>query len=286
MGWRKRIVLLKPIPNKCIWCLKESPEVTFSSESHVFPECVGNDVQQVLTKGIVCDKCNQYFGSKVEPMLIDDPVFKSIMGVLQERDTEKIFTFDNIQSSDVDRDVTYHVVTIPNKITVYIKHIIKRQIGKADETRYITQEKEYDQHKLALLSRAVHKLAYETLAYMLFVGTGTINTNENDIEVFGNEFDAIRKWARYGQPIKTNRPFVRFYNIDENRSKEELYSITYHLCNFNNWLRMEMDLCGDCYIVNLTSPSNIAYDKIMELDLRNIKRPYCIIGDKIQSFSS
>ena len=63
-----------PVPNRCIWCLRQQPDVSFDA-SHVLPECVGNERQQVLPPGIVCKSCNGYFGSKVEPALLVDPVF-------------------------------------------------------------------------------------------------------------------------------------------------------------------------------------------------------------------
>jgi hypothetical protein len=68
---------MPPIPNRCIWCHKSAPDVSFD-ESHVFPECVGNHGQQVLPPGIVCKSCNGYFGSKIEPVFLADPIFHAI----------------------------------------------------------------------------------------------------------------------------------------------------------------------------------------------------------------
>jgi len=60
--------------HRCIWCKRMSPEVQFNSLSHVLPEAVGN-TKWILPRGTVCDPCNQYFGSKIEPGLLDDPLF-------------------------------------------------------------------------------------------------------------------------------------------------------------------------------------------------------------------
>ena len=59
----------------CIWCGGPTND---SDVSHVLPVCSGNRDTQVLQKGTVCRPCNNYFGSKVEPALIEDPVIHAI----------------------------------------------------------------------------------------------------------------------------------------------------------------------------------------------------------------
>ena len=245
---------IQPNPYKCIWCLKtEALGANFTSDSHVLPKCAGNEDQQVLPKGFVCDKCNTYFGRDIEPTFIDDPVFKTIMGYLLQRDTKKRFSFKAIQSSEVNREVNIDVGIDENKIMVKTEYIIKGQLLEADEIRDISEDKEYDKRKLAFLSRAILKIAYEALVYMLFVRIETKNKDDisRNIEIFSNRFDAIRKWARYGQPINTSRPFIRFFDINESRPTDELYAFSYNLVAQNNWLSIEMDLFGDCYMEKL-----------------------------------
>lgn len=48
---------------QCIFCLGEAAN---SSKSHVLPESLGGGDWACLPNGIVCSKCNQYFGEKVE----------------------------------------------------------------------------------------------------------------------------------------------------------------------------------------------------------------------------
>lgn len=64
----------------CIWC--EGP-TTDSDISHVLPECFGNAGAQVLLRGTVCRSCNNYFGSKIEPALIEDPMIHAICVALR-----------------------------------------------------------------------------------------------------------------------------------------------------------------------------------------------------------
>ena len=58
----------------CIFCGQES---TYSkSVEHIIPNSFGNNTA-ILRKGIVCDKCNNYFARKVEqPFLESDAVRK------------------------------------------------------------------------------------------------------------------------------------------------------------------------------------------------------------------
>jgi len=52
----------KKTKGKCIFCLSENS--SFSKEEHIIPESLGGE--EILPKGFVCDRCNQYFGTKVE----------------------------------------------------------------------------------------------------------------------------------------------------------------------------------------------------------------------------
>jgi hypothetical protein len=52
----------KKVKNKCIFCL--SDEGPFSKKEHIIPESLGG--VEIVPKGFICDRCNHYFGSKVE----------------------------------------------------------------------------------------------------------------------------------------------------------------------------------------------------------------------------
>jgi HNH endonuclease len=58
----------------CIFC-KQASENSKSVE-HIIPESLGN-IDHILGKGIVCDKCNNYFASKIEQPLLELPYFVS-----------------------------------------------------------------------------------------------------------------------------------------------------------------------------------------------------------------
>ena len=63
---------MKTPPNKCLFCLAENR--SFTRVEHIIPESLGND-DTLLEAGFVCDICNQYFGSKIENVVINAPPF-------------------------------------------------------------------------------------------------------------------------------------------------------------------------------------------------------------------
>lgn len=58
---------------KCIFCGADTRNS--KSVEHVFPESLYND-KIILDRGVVCDKCNNYFALKIEREITDLPLFK------------------------------------------------------------------------------------------------------------------------------------------------------------------------------------------------------------------
>jgi HNH endonuclease len=55
---------------RCIFCKK--PSFNSRSREHIIPESLGNTTQ-VLSAGVVCDSCNNYFGREVEGPFLTSP---------------------------------------------------------------------------------------------------------------------------------------------------------------------------------------------------------------------
>ena len=62
---------------KCIFCKHISDDS--KSVEHIIPESLGN-TKNVLPRGVVCDKCNNYFSRKIEQPLLGQPFFKNLRG--------------------------------------------------------------------------------------------------------------------------------------------------------------------------------------------------------------
>jgi hypothetical protein len=189
-------MIIQQLPSSCIWC---RGLLTDSDISHVLPECVGNE-QQVLQKGIVCKKCNQYFGTKVEPALLDDPIFHTIAVVLRLVDPA-----DGNSFRDKIFDNRHQPVGRPNRALDLNTHISSTQLDLDIRFEVAGRlSRSYSSRDLALLSRAVHKIAFESLAWNLYV-----KGLDQPVNILDVAFDYVRKWTREGQPSSTVRPVMR-----------------------------------------------------------------------------
>ena len=69
--------------NDCLFCSSDGP---FTMPEHVIPEALGND--DLILQDEVCDKCNQYFGSKIEGFVLGkSPIafWRTILGIRKKR---------------------------------------------------------------------------------------------------------------------------------------------------------------------------------------------------------
>lgn len=67
---------------QCLFC--SSAANSFRRDEHPIPESLGND-DLVLPPGFVCDGCNQYFGSKLEQLVLGFPPFNFVRMALNVR---------------------------------------------------------------------------------------------------------------------------------------------------------------------------------------------------------
>jgi hypothetical protein len=209
-------------------------------ESHVLPECVGNQ-QQVLPSGIVCKPCNQYFGAKVEPVLLADPFFHVIAVFLQVVDPddmnafrERLFDVAHPAIGKVNRKLDLNATIKDQTVGIDISYAVSGRLEKA-----------YEQRDPALLSRAVHKVAFESLVWQIFVGG-----LQNPPDVFSELFNPVRDWARWGQPHGSVRPVLRRPNpvISTNWNVQAW--------RFDQNFGVQLNLFADWYSVSLTSPKD------------------------------
>ena len=67
----------------CLFCHSNGP---FTKPEHIIPEALGND--ELILQDEVCDKCNQYFGSKVESFVLGKtPIafWRTFLGIRKKR---------------------------------------------------------------------------------------------------------------------------------------------------------------------------------------------------------
>ena len=255
-----------------MWCLHQALDVTFNTVSHVLPKCVGNERQQILPKGVVCDKCNNYFGQQTEPALLNDPIFHIIAVVLRFKHPvkNKLFReriFDEQHPTVRGEHQKLHCDTeISDRgIILNIDYSTEGQISKSYELR-----------DLAFLSRAVHKISFESLAWGLFVKGW-----HEEIDLFDSSFDVIRKWTRYGEPINSVRPVLRLQRLDTINHNWE-----YHVWGRQGALFGELNLFGDWYGVSFTSsPDKAGTDLKNFVGAQRPDYPIWCIGENLTTLN-
>ena len=247
---------LKPAPrtpDRCIWCLREPPVVTFDL-SHVLPECVGNKYQHVLPRGVVCKECNAYFGAKIEPVLLDDPLFHVIAVFLAVVDPDDMNAFRSRIF-----DATHPPVNPPVRSLNLKTHL--KEKGMTLDVSYSIQgqlNRQYSLKDMQRLSRAIHKIAFESLAWSLYVRGDDKDVQEHStrLDVYSSTFEPIRAWARRGIPQNSVRPVLR-------RPATTL-AVEWEVRQwaFPKFLAAEISLFGDWYAVALTSDHSKALEHL------------------------
>lgn len=186
-----------PNPKRCIWCRSDGP----FDRSHVIPECLGNASAQVLPPGIVCKGCNNYFSRDIEAAFLNFPpvhVFAALLGVIDPGDgrlfRDKLFG-ETLVPMGVPSEISVEAITYerePGRLDYRVHKPVVAEVRR-----------DFSVRSLAFLSRAVHKIALEAIAWNVFV-----KGNSDPVDVFSTDFDPIRDWSRRGEPQRTVRPFL------------------------------------------------------------------------------
>lgn len=175
---------------KCIFCGQES----FYSKSieHIVPESFGNKTA-FLRKGIVCDKCNNYFARKVEQPFLESETVRVLRQELElENKRGKIikdYTYPRIGKEYVQQvgENTYMIYTKEDKTESDLAAAVAEyNIYCGNTDKRLLEENIF-------VSRLLAKMAVEYFIYRC--------GGEDDVcEYVGSDeiFKSIREYARYG----------------------------------------------------------------------------------------
>lgn len=199
----------------CLFCKQDSTDS--KSVEHIIPESLGNTTA-LLPKGVVCDKCNNYFARKVE-----QPFLKSIdIRTLRFREALPnkrgiIPSLDGIFSEGISVKVYNPFPGIPlfaRKTDV----IVSINPEHADSTRIkqhgsiITPAFTDDMipQNTTIISRFIAKVAFESLAERLSEHDGGL-----DHLVDAPMYDPIRDYVRLGNIENWPCNIRRIYGMDK-----------------------------------------------------------------------
>lgn len=200
---------------RCIFCKQDSS--ASKSIEHIIPESLGNTTS-VLPKGVVCDKCNNYFARKVEQPFLESTEIKSlrfreaipnkkgfvppINGILNQEIPVKVYNpLPGVPLFSCGGDMIF---AIDSEYYDALKNI---QTGNIYAPAFVD---EMIPESSAIISRFVAKIALESLAERFYKHEGGL-----DYLIDDSAFDPIRHYARVGGKAVWPYHIRRIYNMDK-----------------------------------------------------------------------
>lgn len=245
---------------RCIFCKLNSE--SSKSVEHIIPESLGN-VNHILPKGIVCDKCNNYFSIKIEKPLLEKPYFKNlryrnIIESKKGRLTPNKTLFPHPKGGWIDMWIDDKGIIL-KKEDIGIIDLIKSGEIKSLIIPIIPIVKENDK----IVSRFLAKVALEALAHKWTESVDWINEITDKTEL-----NPLREYARYGKGKFWKYSQRRIYG-EEDRftdpiNNPEPYEIL-HEMDFlylkNEILYFVLVIMGVEYVINLGASEIELYEK-------------------------
>lgn len=244
---------------KCVFC--ETDSSLSRSIEHIIPESFGNQTA-VLPKGIVCDKCNNYFARKVEAPFLGSDAIRMLRQELeiQTKNGKFITSFDYPRVGQeyvkqISNDV-YLIYTKDVKTSSDLDSIVREYQAYRDKTDKVLVKPD------TCTSRLLAKIAIEFFIYRC----GCTNEVCEYVRTDG-VFNDLRKYARYGNhaiwPYNARRIYSRneAYNGDPFKS---IYWEADFLFLKNGEIYFIVAIHGIEYAINMIIPSVEGYQKWLD----------------------
>lgn len=159
---------------KCIFCLTESGP--FQTREHIVPESLFGGDWSIMNDRVVCDSCQNYFGSKIERYVLDDYPFNHVrtFGAIPTKKGKMPYFDDRLEGRfQRDRDGFLSYTPAPH---------FERALLSGQKTRM----------SLLAETRTPEKLCQ----FLVKMGLELISERVN-LEVYGDKYNAARKFSRY-----------------------------------------------------------------------------------------
>lgn len=246
---------------KCIFCKQDASKS--KSVEHIVPESLGNK-NHVLPKGVVCDKCNQYFALKVEKKVLETDFFKSLRhrNGIESKKGKIPQGKAIIPKTKYEADVILH-----KKKEKPIEVILDKEsfeLVMNGEVKHLILPHNMDFPKTdKIVSRFLAKIGFEMMALRI------LTNNEGDQNLLAEEpaLDPVRNYARFNQRnenwIYSSR---KIYKEDENFFLENGQSMDMVFeCDFLATQEGEMyfviAIKGLEFVINMAGSSIDGYNK-------------------------
>lgn len=234
---------------KCIFCGVDSSDS--KSVEHIIPESLGNSTA-ILRKGIVCDKCNNYFSRKVEGPFLNSETILMIRQELElpnkRRKLVTKFAYPRVGQEYVKQ-------VSDNKYLIYTNHDKDENELAASIQEYREYLQKTDEILLKpniYVSRLIAKMAVEAFVYKCGSSDDVCKYVLND-----ELFKQIRKYARLGNEKIWSYSARRIYSRNEAYEGDPFRSVNWEfdfLFLKNGEVYFIIALHGIEYAINLVVP--------------------------------
>ncbi len=187
---------------KCIFCNQDS--TNSESVEHIIPESLGNE-ELILDKGIVCDKCNNYFSREIESPVLNLDGFKQLRfyELIESKrgripNSDALFCGEkcDIHWQKVNGENCLMIGMLPEAINKFLETLPKMFFTKGFELN----DKKYEYE----ISRFLLKIAIEYYVYLFIKSEGSASEELN--LVIDEQLKKLIQFVRIGRkdrkPIK------------------------------------------------------------------------------------
>jgi hypothetical protein len=246
---------------RCIFCKQDSSNS--KSVEHIIPESLGCK-EHILGKGIVCDKCNNYFAREVEKPFLEDNTIKLLRfdeGL--ESKKGKVPPVSAVMNSK-------HVVTLwkdindkfAGHIDVPVEAFEAFMSSKSGTIIFPAFNDDLPLPKDSILSRFLGKVAIEAFAFRILSSSADLM----DSFIDDDSFDPLRKHVRGDSIVNWPCSVRRIYEAKK-RWIDEKAQETYQVMNEFDFLLTDesegyfvLALFGMEYAINIAGPSIEGYE--------------------------
>lgn len=255
---------------RCIFCKQDS--TTSRSVEHIMPESIGNK-KRVLSPGVVCDQCNNYFARKVEEPVLNHPSMRNFRAWYQVPNKRGNYPWlhGNIAGTDIvvqlrfDKDGKLQIEPEQARNKSNVQTIISEGFKTP-----LLFKKEMDPPKREM-SRFLCKMALETVAETFLMKSGG-----TEFIVDAEFYDNIRNYARYGTNYPewtySQRRIFPENTLMRHSETDEWVQAGFGCCWFLNKYRETLFgflFYGIEFVINVGGPSIQGYKEWLE-DHNNI----------------
>jgi hypothetical protein len=250
---------------KCLFC-KQNSEYSISVE-HIIPESLGNK-DHILSKGIVCDGCNQYFAVKVEKPLLEQQYFKNVRHRAGIESKKGRIPFEKVII--LGKEIASAELTFGKNNSLLFNSDDEEKLMKAFSGKKgsmiipIVSEPEKDNKAL---SRFLAKAAVEVLLYKFIYMEGWLEEVMNHPQL-----EDLKKYARYGAgvnfwPYHQRRIYTEETRFNDPKIRIENYEVLHEftiLITRESEYYFVLAIMGIEYTLNIAGPELEGYHKWLE----------------------